>query len=84
MSFQRTARDEESRVATRVKGEGGCVTGTNVVKPQRALIKHYVGPNVSHRDDGHFCFRLLSTRRDLILSIASFNKGRILVYFGSF
>lgn len=27
----------------------GCVTGTNIVNPQRALIKHYAGLNVSHR-----------------------------------
>lgn len=32
------------------KGERGCVTPANIVKPQRALIKHYVDPNISHYD----------------------------------
>jgi len=35
------------------KGERGCVTPANIVKPQRALIKHYVDPNITHYDDMH-------------------------------
>lgn len=62
------------------KGEGGgFVTGTNIVKPQRALIKHYVGPNVSHRDDSCFRFRYYLQPVSLSVSIVSFNKSAIVI-----
>ena len=61
------------------KDEGGFVTGTNIVKPQRALIKHYVGPNVSHRDDSCFRFRCYLQPISLSVSIISFNKSSIII-----